>query len=205
MKLLRSMAVLLALLGVNSYANATTINFEGIKTADNANPTVDVYRETFKERAYGNFRTYVWEGFYAGDESTGIASSTPDNGSDYLITTRIRISEKDGGPFSLLSADFGERMLNYDDDPVKMIARYTDGSSKTEYFNFDHELGFETFSFDDSWQNLKEVLFMNYTPVGYMTLDNIRVSSPAVSVPEPPAILLMMLGLVAVVMRKRAN
>ena len=205
MKRLQGIAVLLVFLGLSSGTNATLIDFEGIKTADNVNPTVDVYRETFTERAYGDFRTYIHEGFYSGDDSTGIAASTPDNGSDYVVTSRISIYQENGGPFSLLSADFGERMLNYDDTPVKMIARYVDGSSKSEFFNFDHLSGFETFAFDTSWQNLSEVVFLSYPATGYMTLDNIRVSSSAVSVPEPSAAILLALGLIVVVMRKRAN
>lgn len=171
--------IILASCGGDNYSNnpvvspLTLIDFEGIASG------TELSEERFTYQQYGEFQTYIWEGFYF--PVNVVPNIHPNSDSDNALTQRLEITNINNENFRIESVQIAERVNNINLAPVKITGYHSDGETIEQVFNADELFGFETLNFDESWNNLTKVDF--YVDLGFMHFDNVVVRKNISEVP----------------------
>jgi hypothetical protein len=206
MKLIRACAVATFIgMGTGSIgtgqAQAVTIDFEPLSvpgaglTSIGSNYSEDGFSisqdlsEPFKLTSInsGNFRF---------NGSTSLFNDTPDG--------TITLSKNDGNLFNLSSIDL-DWLNGFGQVVVDFTALNSDLSTVIKSFNLDFSNGFETFSFGNSFNNIRSVSWKQASP--YHQFDNIVIAdaNSVQPVPEPMTILgTLAAGGIGTVLRRKS-
>ena len=165
----------------------------------------------------------ITSGGYSVTHSGGFASIQGDvgqgatefsgNGTHRLVAfnqSTISFSNVLGSAFDLFSFEGGESWItqpHFWATQIKVVGTYLNGGTTTAIFDLDlvknPHTGLQLFNLDSSFQGLISVAFNGIGVNPEFTLDNINVSST--SVPEPHAVLLMLVGLFALGFKARTQ
>lgn len=208
MHLFRVALTLIPLFLVASSASAAiNIDMEGFA------PTGGLSNENSSTRTFGDKFLFTVHGHYVDSAATGYAS----NGTDWLLNDNnlgITITEQSGGLFSANRFDASEWSSSYQNNPsyshvIVVTGTFADNSTTVQTFTTDSVFGFQTFTLNSSFQNLKSLQFVNNNPslgYGIMGFDNIILDDTS-AVPEPASLAIWggisLVGLVAARRRKK--
>lgn len=228
MKHLSKLVVILAsILLLCSGSYATTIEFED----PIANQTGGVSVYNFQEGGFSVTGPVVVfaDGWQDGrGPSNGTTTMGPYSSDGRAIINDLFSTS--GNPFSIQSIDFaetfqvgdylGDFVLGFRAERVDIFGYKSDGTTLTNTFVFDMindgqgpGKDFQTFSFDQSWTNLRDVRFVGTRDVisygVYYQMDNIVLnepfSTPSPVIPEPSTFILFGSGIIFGFCRTRKN
>ena len=176
--------------------NAITIDFEGFTPPLTLTPSVpSVAEDGFTVTHSGSFAQIF------GNTGQG-ATDFSGNGTNRLIsfnTSSLTLTNTGGSNFNLTSFEGGESWVFEPHNwatQIQAIGTLGGGGTTTQLFNLDLIKdpinGMEVFNFNNSFQNLSQVVFTGIGGNPEFSIDNINVSL----VPEPTSLALLSLGLV---------
>ena len=196
----RLMLAVLALGLTGAGAQASTIDFNEIATADCSGGSASITSDGFQ------FTEATGISLGICDDSAGDAA----NGSNYLtefFNLAITMMPVGGGTFSLNSLDASRLHTGFVFDPTKLriTGNLSGGGTVIAVFALDDvadgpggEADFQNFVLPSTFVNLTSVRFLGFdtAPAAYSALDNIVVNQETQTpVPEPTSLTLLGLGL----------
>jgi len=196
MKLLSSIALSLFLLTSASQASAVVITFEG---HSNTAYSSSITREGFDIGIVSGQTQHF-------HEISSTSFNLPNNGTGILLNdrdTQLFVEQSDGGTFTLDSVDVAASTGN--GPSIGMVIEGFLNNVSTGVISIASLGAGYTHSLGDIFGNIDYLLFDGIGGQGGFVLDNLTLSGPAASVPEPGTLALSGLGLAGLALTRRSK